>query len=896
MPQVQTCRRCGAELGRDVPEGVCPACALWAAILPEAQDRTRLEPDASEEALVHYFGDYELLTEIGRGGMGVVYRARQTSLNRLVALKMILAGRFASATDVERFKQEAQAAANLQHPNIVAVHEVGECEGQHYYSMDLVQGRNLAELVGQQTMPAQQAARYMKTVADAVQYAHQQATFHRDLKPTNILIDNRDQPRITDFGLARCEYSDPHLTASGQILGTPSFMPPEQAQAKSEAVGPHSDVYSAGAVLYYLLTQRPPFTAESVADLLDLVRFREPVSPRALNPSVPRDLETICLKCLEKDPIRRYRTARDLSDELARFNRGEPILARPPGLPGRLRRWCARNRRLAVAIGTAMFVLVAGAAVSIWQAVRVNAEAAEKKQIATFLQSMLKGVGPSVARGRDTKLLRDLMDDSAERVGKELKSLPVAEAELRATIGDVYLELGEYGKAEGMHREALKLAGKAYGRNHPEVATALDNMSIVAYRQGKLEEAEALERQVLAMRIKTLGRDHPQVAMSLINLAAFLQAQGKLAEAETVSRQALAANRRLYAPDHELVTTALNNLGCLLYQEGKLPEAEGIVRDVLAAKTKSLGNDHPEAATLRNNLAKILADEGKMVEAEAAFRQALALREKLLGLEHPDVAQTLDGLAGVLQDRGNLAEPEAMYRKALAIRRKGLGPEHPDVAMSLNNLANMLEWEDKLIEAEAKQREALAMQRRLLGQEHPDVAISLANLARMVRKQKRLAEAEPLLHEALANQRRRLGSDHPDVAVSLEELAAVLGDAGKLDEQEKPLRECLSIREKRLPDDWLTFSARSALGENLVARKQYAEAEPLLISGYNGMREREAKIPAANKPRLPKAAERLMRFYEETAQPDKASEWKQKLAELTKPAPNTKLGTETKEK
>jgi serine/threonine protein kinase len=203
--------------------------------------------------------------------------------------------------------------------------------------MDLVQGRNLAELVGQQPMPAQQAARYMKTVADAVQYAHQQATLHRDLKPTNILIDNRDQPRITDFGLARCEYSDPHLTASGQILGTPAFMPPEQAQAKSEAVGPHSDVYSAGAVLYYLLTQRPPFTAESVADLLDLVRFREPVSPRALNPSVPRDLETICLKCLEKDPIRRYRTAQDLSDELARFIRGEPILARPPGLPGRLR-------------------------------------------------------------------------------------------------------------------------------------------------------------------------------------------------------------------------------------------------------------------------------------------------------------------------------------------------------------------------------------------------------------------------------------------------------------------------------------------------------------------------------------------------------------------------------
>jgi len=896
MPQVQTCRRCGAELGRDVPEGVCPACALRAAILPEAQDRTRLEPDSSAEALVHYFGDYELLTEIGRGGMGVVYRARQTSLNRLVALKMILAGRFASATDVERFKQEAQAAANLQHPNIVAVHEVGECEGQHYYSMDLVQGRNLAELVGQQPMPAQQAARYMKTVADAVQYAHQQATLHRDLKPTNILIDNRDQPRITDFGLARCEYSDPHLTASGQILGTPSFMPPEQAQAKSKAVGPHSDVYSAGAVLYYLLTQRPPFTAESVADLLDLLRFREPVSPRALNPSVPRDLETICLKCLDKDPLRRYRTAQYLSDELARFNRGEPILARPPGLPGRLRRWCARNRRLAVAIGTAVFVLVAGVVVSTWQAVRAKAEAARSRQIAHFLQDMLKGVGPSVAQGRDTKMLREILDQTADRIGKELKGQPVAEAELRTTIGEVYLQLDEYGKAEAMHRESLKLAKAVYGQQHPEVASALDNVAIVLYRQGKQAEAEAVEREVLAMRINTLGKDHPKVAMSLLNLAAFLQARGKLAEAETVSREALDASRKAFGNEHQYVTTALNNLGCVLCLEGKLVEAEGIVREVVAVERKLLGNDHPDVATSLQNLAKILADESKIPEAETLYRQVLALRRKLLGDEHPDVAQTLDSLAGTVQDRGSFAEAETVYREALAMRKKRLGAEHPDVALSLNNLADVLICEDKTADAETMQREALAMQRKLLGNEHPDVARSLCNLARLLRTQHKPAEAERMLQEALATQRKLLGNDNPDVGLSLEQLAGSLGDQGRLAEAEAPLRECLSIREKRLPDDWLTSGARSALGENLMARKQYAEAEPLLISGYNGLRKREARIPAANKPRLEKAAERLIRFYEETAQPDKAAEWKQKLDELTKRVPEAKLGVETKAK
>ena len=828
--------------------------------------------------------------------MGVVYRARQVSLNRDVALKMILAGRLASETEVKRFVHEARAAANLQHPNIVAVHEVNVHDGQHYYSMDLIEGRNLEELVRQQPLPALQAAEYVRTIADAIHFAHEHGTLHRDLKPTNILIDIFNQPRITDFGLARCAQLDPHLTTSGQILGTPAFMSPEQAEARTEAIGPQSDVYSAGAILYYLLTQRAPFAAESLPALLDLVVHREPVSPRALNPSMPRDLETICLKCLQKDPARRYRSARDLADELGRFIRGDPILARPPNVAERAGRWCARNRALSASLGTAAILLVAGVVVSTWQAVRAKAEAARSRQIAHFLQDMLKGVGPSVAQGRDTKMLREILDQTADRIGKELKGQPVAEAELRTTIGDVYLELGEYGKAEAMHREALKLAKEVYGQQHPEVASALDNVAIVLYRQGKQAEAEALEREVLAMRINTLGKYHPQVAMSLLNLAAFLQAEGKLAEAESVSRQGLDANRKAFGNENQYVTTALNNLGCVLCLEGKLVEAEGIVREVVAVERKLLGNDHPDVATSLQNLAKILADENKIPEAETLYRQVLALRRKLLGDDHPDVAQTLDSLAGTVQDRGSFAEAESMYREALAMRKKRLGPEHPDVALSLNNLADVLNCEDKTADAETLQREALAMQRKLLGNEHPDVARSLCNLARLLRSQHKSAEAETMLQEALATQRKLLGNDNPDVALSLEQLAGSLADQGRLAEAEALLRECLSIREKRLPDDWLTFSGRSALGENLMARKQYAEAEPLLISGYNGLREREARIPAANKPRLQKAAERLLWFYEETAQPDKAAEWKQKLAELTKPAPEAKLGVETKEK
>src|SRR5208337_2696975 len=378
MTELRICPECGAELGSDAPGGACPACALRGALLPETSDGTGPHPPpdltSSPRTKVHYFGDYELIEEIGRGGMGVVYRARQVSLNRDVALKMILAGRLASETEVKRFVHEARAAANLQHPNIVAVHEVNVHDGQHYYSMDLIEGRNLEELVRQQPLPALQAAEYVRTIADAIHFAHEHGTLHRDLKPTNILIDIFNQPRITDFGFARCAQLDPHLTTRGQILGTPAFMSPEQAQAKTEAVGPQSDVYSTGAVLYYLLRQRAPFAAESLPALLDLVVRGEPVSPLALNPSVPRDLETCCLKCLQKNPARRYPSARDLSDELGRFGRGEPILARPPNAVERIWRWCARNRALSASLGTAAILLVAGVVVSTGQAVRAKAE------------------------------------------------------------------------------------------------------------------------------------------------------------------------------------------------------------------------------------------------------------------------------------------------------------------------------------------------------------------------------------------------------------------------------------------------------------------------------------------------------------------------------------------
>ncbi len=339
---------------------------------------TSLPARLAAGSVLRYFGEFEVLEKLGAGGMGVVYKARQTKLKRIVALKMIRSGELANSSDVKRFEAEAKAAAKLTHPGIVSVHEVGIHGGRHFYTMDFVEGGNLSQLHREGPLPAKHAVKLVRQLAESMHYAHLNGIVHRDLKPANILLTADGEPRITDFGLAKRireddESQSPTMTESGQILGTAGYMSPEQASGKSRLVGPSSDIYSLGAVLYALLTSRAPFVGETPSHTMIQVLQNEPVSPRKLNPSVPRDLATICLKCLEKDPCKRYGSAQLLADDLRLFQEAKPVRARPVSSLERSWRWCRRNYLLCALMALALFMVIGLPIASLYQvALAVN--------------------------------------------------------------------------------------------------------------------------------------------------------------------------------------------------------------------------------------------------------------------------------------------------------------------------------------------------------------------------------------------------------------------------------------------------------------------------------------------------------------------------------------------
>jgi TolB-like protein/tRNA A-37 threonylcarbamoyl transferase component Bud32/Tfp pilus assembly protein PilF len=461
---VRVCSNCGTKIFSDAPEGLCTGCVLESALGISSEAVAGVADAANEKLaaghvapaskkaqvaeLLGELGDYELLEEIGRGGQGVVFRARQKSLNRTVALKVISLGHWASKAHLKRFRLEAEAAAKLEHPGIVPIHEVGERDGSCYFSMKFVEGGQLDEVVRRTPMSIRQAAELIAKVARTVHYAHQHGILHRDIKPGNILLDAKGEPHLTDFGLARLVETESTMTRTLEVLGTPSYMAPEQAVGNNAAVSSVTDVYGLGAVLYQLLTGQPPFAGGTTYETIKLLADTEPRPPRLLNPKIDREVSTICLKCLEKDPTRRYPSALALAEDLERWLKHEPIQARRIGPLTRGKKWVRRNPSIAV-MAAMLLALAVPLGVMVWKseflrqplttgiAVLPFENLSEQRENAAFVDGVQDDILTKLARIADLKVISrsSVMEYREKRnvrqIGNDLRVSHVLEGSVR---------------------------------------------------------------------------------------------------------------------------------------------------------------------------------------------------------------------------------------------------------------------------------------------------------------------------------------------------------------------------------------------------------------------------------------------------------------------------------
>jgi tetratricopeptide (TPR) repeat protein/predicted Ser/Thr protein kinase len=641
---------------------------------------------------------YEVLGVLGKGGMGIVYKARQHRLGRLVALKMILHAEHAGNRDRQRFQAEAEAVARLQHPNIVQIHEVGEHRGLPYFSLEFCAGGSLeAKLAGKPLAP-QEAARLVETLAQAMQAAHDKGILHRDLKPANVLLTENGTPKITDFGLAK-KLGEQGPTQTGSVMGTPSYMAPEQAGGNSKDMGPTADIYALGAILYELLTGRPPFMAATALDTVMLVISEEPVPPRRLQPKTPRDLETICLKCLQKEPMRRYASAAALAEDLRRFQNHLPIAARPVGPIERGWRWCRRNPMVASLTALVVVMLLASSLVSWGLAAWALGERDRADEALVQVQGEQQKTQAALtaetkARKRTREALTTLTDDVLEELlGKQAVLGKKEKAFLRKVKGLYEGFAAEQGETE----EARAVAAEGHFR----MANLHELLS---------ETSEALRESSVAVRLyEKLSGDFPDVADYRRNLAKSCHIfgvrmvnQGKLAEGETACRQGVALQEKLTADFPAVaryrrdLANGLRILGFALQTLGNNADAEAVYRRSIALLEK-LSADFPHEISYRSAQAASLSNLGfllsstKPAEAETAYGEAIAIAEKLID-EFPDYFNARYALAQYYHKRGlflrvqgKRAEAEAVLQKGIDLQKRLLSnfPSIPELRIEL---------------------------------------------------------------------------------------------------------------------------------------------------------------------------------------------------------------------
>ncbi len=578
---------------------------------------------------------YEVTSVLGRGGMGVVFKARQIALDREVAIKVIDKAGGPSETDLRRFRSEAEAVARMDHPNIVPIYEVGNSLGHEYYSMKLIPGKSLDRQLTDYVANPRAAATLIETAAEAVHHAHARGILHRDIKPANILVDEAGQPHVTDFGIAYRLDGQGHLTRIGMLIGTPLFMAPEQASGEKDALTTSADVYSLGAVLYAILTGQAPLSGSSLYETIDLVRSSPPESPSRRNNLVPRDLEIICLKCLEKEPANRYPDARSLAQDLGRWLSGRPIAARPVGLATRYWLWCRRHPIPAALSAALSASILVGALLVTWKWREAERKEIKVEKVVAFLaERVLREGSTDLNPWSNNPSLREVLDRAAARVGGDFHDEPEVEAAIRETIGSTYASLGETARAEPHLRESLRLSTAILDPSHPTTLHVANELAALLDAKQKPSEAEALLRSTRKIACAALGPESSSALDADDHLGVLLRRQGRYDEAEPILRETLAARRRTLPTDHPKTLRSVRELCLFAVDRGHFAEAEALAVEYEHGVRCAFGPKHPANVSALSNRGLILRLCGHVAEAERFYRQAEEEAVRILGPDH----------------------------------------------------------------------------------------------------------------------------------------------------------------------------------------------------------------------------------------------------------------------
>jgi eukaryotic-like serine/threonine-protein kinase len=852
-------------------------------------------------------GAYRLLERLGEGGFGEVFAAEQAEpIRRRVALKIIKQGMDSRAV-VARFEAERQALAMMDHPNIAKVFDAGTTTGgRPYFVMELVRGVAITTYCEEARLSPRERIELMIPVCRAIQHAHQKGIIHRDIKPSNVLVtilDGKPVPKVIDFGIAKAIAGATTLTdktvytAFRQFIGTPAYMSPEQLLMSGMDVDTRSDVYALGVLMYELLSGSLPFDTESLLKeglerMQQVVREQDPPKPstrvmtldagrrtsvaaaRRLGPEklggvLRGEVDWMVMKAVEKDRGRRYQSPTELADDLLRYLRGEAVRASPPSGWYRARKFTRRHRALLTGIGAVMAALMIGLVAFAWQARVANrqrdlavaaqqAEAAERTKaeaertkasiIAEFMSETLRGAGPSVARGRDTTMLKEMMRVAADRIERgDLAANPDAELRLRSTIGNTYRAIAAFDEAQRLLAPAVDLSRATHAGDHPATVAALLDLTELLLERGDY----AGPKPVLTEALETSRRLEPQgsaeTARALGALSMLTHRLGDPAGAELLAREAIGILRRLSPQPKDALVNALEALGEVLRDRGNVVGAEALVRESLAIRRELAPGDDPGIATTLNNLSTLRTDQHDLDGAEALARESLEMYRRLYKDGHPDLAVALNTAGFLRQLRGDFVAAERWYREALAMRRALYPDGHASIAIDLNNIGDVLQKRGDLDGAESNFRESLEMQRRLFPGDYIDVAFTLNALAGVRRARGDLDGAVELLRECLAMRRRLHPGDHPTVAVTLDNLALLMRQQGDVTGSEPLVLEALAMKRRTVGDDHpLTLISLSSLGSLYAAQGRHEEVIATLTPVIEKAR---ATFPGANAPR-----------------------------------------------